>query len=239
MQWRWKRRCSVSGTALVLLLSVGNVQSQTIVFPTGDVLFQADTETPVPPAPDTSNAPRTLKPPAAPAVPESPRSPEPAKSPTTAVTPPLHLAGEVPASAGGCHSCDQPNCPLYYRDRPEGKKEIREGIILNNRSSEPEWYRYYRCQHYGYHPTHWRAWPEGWMNCRNPQPGPHPYDVKGYAATPRRPERSNTTPDRAGSPDRDRPVPSLVPTPEGPPPERPNPLGLPPTPRATDIPPRP
>lgn len=50
--------------------------------------------------------------------------------------------------------------------------------MLDNRLSEPEWYRYYRCQHYGHYPTQWAVWPDGWLLCRYPHPGPHPYDLK-------------------------------------------------------------
>lgn len=90
----------------------------------------------------------------------------PYSSSEIAVVPPLTIG------------CGDENCPPYYRNRPEGHKKQQKRIMLQNRLGEPEWYRYYRCQHFGYHPTHWMPWPEGWMTCRNPKPGPHPYDLK-------------------------------------------------------------
>lgn len=85
----------------------------------------------------------------------------------------------IPVGPGGPPGCPNGECPPYYRDRPKGcDKDKKRHIILNNRMNEPEWYRYYRCQHYGYHPTQWAPWPEGWLSCRKPQPGPHPYDLK-------------------------------------------------------------
>ena len=70
------------------------------------------------------------------------------------------------------------DCPVFYRQRPVGPKRVKRRIMLNNRLSEPHWYKYYRCQHYGYHPTQWNPWPCGWMTCRNPHPGDHPYDIR-------------------------------------------------------------
>lgn len=69
-------------------------------------------------------------------------------------------------------------CPLYFRDRPHGCKKEKRATMLQNRIGEPEWYRYYRCQHFGYHPTIWTPWPENWLMCR-PAPGKHPYDTAG------------------------------------------------------------
>lgn len=80
----------------------------------------------------------------------------------------------VPALVAGCPSGD---CTPYYRNRPVGKKNEQKRIMMHNRLSEPEWYRYYRCQHNGYYPTQWAPWPEGWMACRRPHPGTHPYDL--------------------------------------------------------------
>ncbi|MFO0945336.1 MAG: hypothetical protein U1D30_05225 [Planctomycetota bacterium] len=80
----------------------------------------------------------------------------------------------VPSLVAGC---PQGQCTPYYRNRPVGKPNEQKRIMMHNRLNEPEWYRYYRCQHYGHYPTQWAAWPEGFMACRRPHPGPHPYDL--------------------------------------------------------------
>lgn len=71
-----------------------------------------------------------------------------------------------------------PSCPIYFRERPMGKRKERLRTMITNRHYEPDWYRFYRHQHFGYHPTQWLPWPENWMQCRRPIPGPHPYDLK-------------------------------------------------------------
>jgi hypothetical protein len=70
--------------------------------------------------------------------------------------------------------------PVYYRDRPVGKAASKAEIIARNRSGEPSWYKEWRCTHYGYYPTQWRPWPNGWHEARNLPPTPyvHPYDLK-------------------------------------------------------------
>lgn len=78
---------------------------------------------------------------------------------------------ETGAATGDCPGAP---CAPYLRNRPIGCEKNR--IKVYNRENEPNWYRYYRCCHYGYHPTQWAPWPEGWLTCRHPQPGPHPYD---------------------------------------------------------------
>lgn len=98
-----------------------------------------------------------------------------------------------------CAGCDNGGCPLFYRERPKGHSyERRQMIKLYNRTHEPAWYKKYKCCYFGYYPTYWWAWPGGWMDCRYPQPGPHPYDLK-------QPE-----PKSAGRPDKD-----LSPPPRG------------------------
>lgn len=78
------------------------------------------------------------------------------------------------------------DCPLYFRKPlPHGIHKRRE-VMLENRLNEPDWYKYYRHKHYGYHAPVWGVWPEGWDSCRFPQGpspnsiwvGPHPYDIK-------------------------------------------------------------
>lgn len=121
-----------------------------------------------------------------------PTSEIPCATAEIAVVPPL-IAG-----------CADGACPPYYRNRPVGHKKEQKRIMLQNRLGEPEWYRYYRCQHFGYHPTQWMPWPEGWMTCRRPMPGPHPYDLRQPApknSTGARPTPPQTPP----SPPRQRP----------------------------------
>ncbi|QDU60544.1 hypothetical protein Pan216_13870 [Planctomycetes bacterium Pan216] len=78
-----------------------------------------------------------------------------------------------------CETCPDGGCPLYYRRRPRAlKQKVRRRIKLDNRLNEPSWYRTYRCEYYGHYPTQWKAWPPGWLQCRYPHPGPHPYDMK-------------------------------------------------------------
>lgn len=125
----------------------------------------------------------------------------------SAIPLPVPIAG--PSCSGGAH-CDPGPCPPFYRIRPKGHKDEKKRIMLYNRLSEPDWYHYYRCQHYGYYPTQWAPWPEGWMLCRRPLPGPHPYDLKQpESKTPARPPGSSA--DR-GSPAR-RPGPLEPPPP--------------------------
>lgn len=88
---------------------------------------------------------------------------------------------DVAASDGSCE--DSAPCQPYYRNRPKGCHP--DQIKLANRMGEPNWYRYYRCVHFGYHPTQWHAWPDGWLTCRHPQPGKHPYDIERPKPDPR------------------------------------------------------
>ena len=98
------------------------------------------------------------------------------------ITPAAPPAIESTTVAPPASDCDHPGgcangmCEPYYRDRPKGDKDRKRHIIINNRAGEPEWYKHYRCNQFGYYPTQWAAWPEGWLMCRNPQPGDHPYD---------------------------------------------------------------
>ena len=78
-------------------------------------------------------------------------------------------------------------CPLYYRQRPYGHRPQREGIKLLNRANEPDWYRHYRCCHFGYYPTQWTPWPCSWHACRYPQ-GP------ATQSQPRRSKRPSKEP---------------------------------------------
>lgn len=73
-------------------------------------------------------------------------------------------------------ACQGAPCTPYLRNRAHCPGKQADRIHLYNRQNEPNWYRYYRCCQYGYHPTQWQAWPEGWLTCRHPQPGEHPYD---------------------------------------------------------------
>ena len=106
-----------------------------------------------------------------PALPILPRADEP-------LTPSGHVAFGEGFSLGIPVDVEGEQCPVFYRQRPTGHKRKRRKIMLENRMSEPEWYRYYRCRHFGFHPTQWHAWPDGWLDCRAPTPGPHPYDLK-------------------------------------------------------------
>lgn len=89
---------------------------------------------------------------------------------------PVAVEAVPPASLGVSVPVVQEPCPLYFRNRPHGCKKEKREIMFHNRVGEPEWYRYYRCQHFGYHPTIWTPWPDNWLTCR-PAPGKHPYDL--------------------------------------------------------------
>lgn len=122
---------------------------------------------------------------------------------------------------GAC--CSGAPCQPYYRNRPKGCK--KEDIKVLNRSGEPDWYRYYRCVHFGYHPTQWHPWPEGWLTCRYPIPGKHPYDIvrpKPGDRTMRREERLL------------RPEPERLPGEDLPPQQLPPPRNTTPPPTNTD-----
>lgn len=93
--------------------------------------------------------------------------------------------------------CAGGQCPPYYRSRPTGSHAQREQTMINNRLFEPEWYRYYRCCHYGHYPTQWAPWPPGWLACRMPYPGYHPYDIKQPPVKPSRKPRDPA--DRGGA----------------------------------------
>jgi hypothetical protein len=73
-------------------------------------------------------------------------------------------------------NCNGAPCTPYFRNRANCPGVQADRIHMYNRQHEPNWYRYYRCCQFGYHPTQWQAWPEGWLTCRHPQPGEHPYD---------------------------------------------------------------
>lgn len=111
----------------------------------------------------------------------------------------LPVAATAPSAPAAGTLCPDGICPLYFRDRPRGCKKEKRAIMLNNRIGEPEWYRYYRCEHFGYHPTVWTPWPDNWLTCR-PVPTKHPYDLtqpdplpaeilEPDSASPRRPPR--------------------------------------------------
>lgn len=95
-------------------------------------------------------------------------------APKAAEKPAVAPVEEGTAAGESCGN-DAP-CQPYYRNRPYGCQADR--IKLANRMGEPDWYRYYRCVQFGYHPTQWHPWPEGWLACRYPQPGKHPYDIE-------------------------------------------------------------
>lgn len=94
--------------------------------------------------------------------------------------------------------CPNGECPVYYRRRPYGKPVEQAMTILDNRAGEPDWYKHYRWNHYGYYPTRWAAWPCNWLACRGAVPEPHPYD--------REPPQANTrdVPDSSSDRDLDR-----------------------------------
>jgi hypothetical protein len=110
------------------------------------------------------------------------------------------LAMGESCSRGGCNGAP---CAPYLRNRPEGCESDR--IKMYNRMHEPNWYRYYRCCHYGYHPTQWQAWPEGWLTCRHPEPGSHPYDYHPPKPDSKQLDRERRI--RRDLPDRDPPDP--------------------------------
>jgi hypothetical protein len=88
---------------------------------------------------------------------------------------PSEVAPTIEAPAAG-ESCQGAPCTPYLRNRANCPGKQADRVHLYNRQNEPNWYRYYRCCQFGYHPTQWQAWPEGWLTCRHPQPGEHPYD---------------------------------------------------------------
>lgn len=127
---------------------------------------------------------------------------------------------------------------------------------MYNRQNEPNWYRYYRCCHYGYHPTQWAPWPEGWLTCRSPEPGEHPYDYhpprpdQKTLDRERRLSREAQGPDDRREPERlddplekpeDAAPPKLVPptnstSPPGPPTPAPAEVPVPPAPESLPMP---
>lgn len=162
-----------------------------------------------------------------------------------AITPPLRPVGHVamptaPASSSapsgaalvpidvdsaakpGAYCSDAP-CQPYYRNRPKGCR--KEQIKVQNRAYEPNWYHYYRCVHFGYHPTQWHPWPDGWLTCRYPAPGKHPYDIV-------RPKPGARTLDRENR--LLRPEPERLPGEELPPQQLPPPQNTTPPPTSTD-----
>lgn len=126
---------------------------------------------------------------------------EPAPLPTTGTPSPIAmpapmLPSDITGSSCGPDGCRNGNCELYYRDRPRGCRDDKRHTILQNRSGEPDWYKYYRKEHFGYHPTTWMAWPENWLMCRNPVPGPHPYDLKQPESTAQKKPKNSTDSDK-------------------------------------------
>ena len=141
---------------------------------------------PKPPASSTGQSSQVPTPPPPLNRPAPTTSPAPSTSPapgakTETLTPVPNAIGEV---LGGPIYFGEPGpgdpYPLYYRDRPVGNRATKAEIITRNRSSEYEWYREWRCRYYGYYPTQWRPFPEGWHLGRNIPPAPyvHPYDLK-------------------------------------------------------------
>lgn len=166
------RPLSIFAFALGLPLAFANV-SFGIELPFRLSRYQPKAEAaapaPLPKKPEPATATPPLKPAPATSEPKYTRPAQPAQS--TNITPPLAVAGD---NDGDCADCEP-----FYRDRPYGKKKMREGVIINNHNNEPNWYRYYRCEHYGHYPTQWSAWPDGWLKCRGPVVDPHPHDVEG------------------------------------------------------------
>ena len=109
---------------------------------------------------------------------DSPAQHAPGPVPSTTIPPNTRSSTATGTNAEGCGPCGGAPCIPYLRNRPDPHGNQGDRIRMYNRKYEPNWYRYYRCCHYGYHPTQWAAWPEGWLTCRHPQPGPHPYDYQ-------------------------------------------------------------
>lgn len=185
-------------------------------------------QTALPPLP--SAAPKQvpgapLTPPALP--PASSTAQPPARTPRPAVLP--GDSGARPSISNAPVVMEGPTCPNgycepFYRIRPKGTHDQKRSIKVYNRLNEPDWYKYYRCEHYGYYPTQWAPWPEGWLACRRPYPGPHPYDLKqpenAGIRRDRNADRNNapTTRERErrpANPDADRPdaEPDVLPPP--------------------------
>jgi hypothetical protein len=138
------------------------------------------TEPPKPPASSTGQVPSPPPPLQKPAG-------EPALPPGSFAPPANQLTpvpvGEVLGGPISGEMLQGDPYPLFYRDRPVGSRAQQAVIISNNRGSEHDWYKEWRCKHYGYYPTQWRPWPEGWHVGRNIQMSPqhgivHPYDLK-------------------------------------------------------------
>jgi len=128
---------------------------------------------------------------------------QPTTKPETLTPVPNTTMGEV---LGGPVIYEQGDpYPLFYRDRPQGSKAEKAEIITSNRSNEHAWYREWRCRYYGYYPTQWRPFPEGWHLGRNIPPAPyaHPYDLKQPE-----PDPSNPRPKTRSQQEQAKPTPS-------------------------------
>ena len=135
----------------------------------------------------------------------------PGPKPTTNIPPNASSPTNAGPTGESCGPCGGAPCIPYLRNRPEACGNQSDRIKMYNRMYEPNWYRYYRCCHYGYHPTQWAPWPEGWLTCRNPQPGPHPYDYQ-----PPRPDKKELDRERQiqeGQRRMDREAPDQLPDP--------------------------
>jgi hypothetical protein len=121
----------------------------------------------------------------------------------------------APAAEGATGPCNGAPCPPYLRNRANCPGVQADRIHMYNRQNEPNWYRYYRCCQYGYHPTQWQAWPEGWLTCRHPQPGEHPYDYH-----PPRPDQKQIERERRLMQENDRRDRETPETLDGPAPQR-------------------
>lgn len=119
--------------------------------------------------------------------------------------PPHSGTSPTGAAAEGCGPCGGAPCIPYLRNRPDAHCNQGDRIKMYNRMYEPNWYKYYRCCHYGYHPTQWAAWPDGWLTCRHPQPGPHPYDYQPPKPDQKELDRERRIQESERRPDREAP----------------------------------
>jgi hypothetical protein len=178
------------------------------------------TEPQRPPASSTGQPSQVPSPPPPlnrPAPTTAPVTPAPGV-PTDTLTPVPGAIGEV---LGGPIYYGEPApgdpYPLQYRERPNGNRKAKAEIISHNRSSEHAWYKEWRCRYYGYYPTQWRPFPDGWHLGRNIPPAPyvHPYDLKQPDPDPdqKRPPTPRSLREQEKTRDEDRAAPGREPAP--------------------------
>jgi hypothetical protein len=176
----WRKQ--QSATSIPQAASRGNV----VVLP--DALTLEDespltsisqSEPPKPPSSSTGQAAQTPAPPP-PLQKPAPLGGATPAAPAEPLTPVPNAMGEVLGGPIPGEVMQGDQFPVFYRDRPVGNRATQAEIITRNRSSEHAWYREWRIRYYGYYPTQWRPFPEGWHLGRNIPPAPyvHPYDLK-------------------------------------------------------------